>query len=119
MFAAVGDNGRILTSSNGITWTSQTRGVSAILIGVVYSESLGLFVAVGTSGTILTLSVPAFTFYLDDEGTGSKSYLLYLKYVTYGLKLTTSLDSSKNAIVKAGTNIFTSWVTPEGDILLK
>ena len=119
LFAAVGDNGRILTSSNGITWTSQTRGVSAILIGVVYSESLGLFVAVGTSGTILTLSVPAFTFYLDDEGTGSKSYLLYLKYVTYGLKLTTSLDSSKNAIVKAGTNIFTSWVTPEGDILLK
>ncbi|MBQ5473932.1 MAG: hypothetical protein IIT65_04375, partial [Lachnospiraceae bacterium] len=87
--------------------------------GITYSDTLGLFIAVGGSGTILTLSVPTFIFYLDNEDTGSKSYLLYLKNVTYGLQLTTSLDSSKKVVVKAGTNIFTSWITPEGDILLK
>ena len=119
LFVAVGEYGRILTSPDGTTWTSQTSGVSAALWRVAYSESLSLLVVVGGSGTILTLSVPTFIFYLDNEDTGSKSYLLYLKNVTYGLQLTTSLDSSKKVVVKAGTNIFTSWITPEGDILLK
>ena len=117
LFVAVGER-VILTSPDGTTWTSQS-GASVFLRGITYSKSLGLFVAVGDSGTILTLSVPTFIFYLDNEDTGSKSYLLYLKNVTYGLQLTTSLDSSKKVVVKAGTNIFTSWITPEGDILLK
>ena len=54
LFVAVGDIGTILTSPDGITWTSRTSGVSVVLSGVTYSESLGLFVAVGGSGTILT-----------------------------------------------------------------
>ena len=56
LFVTVGERGIILTSSDGVTWTSQTSGVSVVLYGITYSESLGLFVAVGASGTILTSS---------------------------------------------------------------
>ena len=53
LFVAVGYSGKILTSPDGITWTSRTSGVSVYLTGVTYSAELGLFVAVGESGTIL------------------------------------------------------------------
>ena len=56
LFVAVGESGRILTSSDGINWTNTTSGVSINLYSVTYSESLGLFVAVGGNGTILTSS---------------------------------------------------------------
>ena len=54
LFVAVGDSGTILTSTNGVTWTPRTSGVSNSLLGVTYSDTLNLFVAVGTLGTILT-----------------------------------------------------------------
>ena len=50
-FVAVGGNGTILTSPEGITWTSRTSGTDSILYGVTYGN--GTFVAVGTDGTIL------------------------------------------------------------------
>ena len=56
LFVAVGQNGIILTSSDGINWSSILSGVSTTLQSVTYSESLGLFVIVGNSGTILTSS---------------------------------------------------------------
>ena len=55
LFVVVG-SGAILTSSDGVTWTMQTIGVSTDLSSVTYSESLGLFVAVGYSGAIITSS---------------------------------------------------------------
>jgi hypothetical protein len=45
--------GTILTSSDGITWTSRIL-YNDYLRGIVYSENLGLFIAVGGSGIILT-----------------------------------------------------------------
>ena len=42
----------ILTSSDGISWTSRTSGTSNSLVGVTYGN--GLFVSVGQGGTILT-----------------------------------------------------------------
>jgi hypothetical protein len=51
-FVAAGDSGHILTSSDGINWTSQTSGVSADLFGIAHGN--GTFVAVGSSGTIIT-----------------------------------------------------------------
>ena len=54
LFVGVGDNGTILTSSDGTTWTSRTSGTSNKLRGVTYGNST--FVAVGNSGTILTSS---------------------------------------------------------------
>jgi hypothetical protein len=49
----VGNLGTILTSSDGITWSARTSGTSSILKSMTYSETLGLFVTVGDTGTIL------------------------------------------------------------------
>jgi len=51
-FVAVGYGGTILTSPDGITWTSQTSGTTNNLLGIAYGNNT--FVAVGNSGTILT-----------------------------------------------------------------
>ena len=49
----VGNNGSILTSTNGSNWTDASTG-SEDLTDIVYSSTLGLFVAVGKSGYIGT-----------------------------------------------------------------
>ena len=54
LFVAVGDNGTILTSSDGTTWTSRTSGTTEKLRGGAYGNST--LVVVGASGTILTSS---------------------------------------------------------------
>jgi hypothetical protein len=52
LFVAVGWNGAILTSPDGVTWTQRTSGTGNGLNGVAYGN--GRFVAVGRGGTILT-----------------------------------------------------------------
>ena len=54
LFVTVGDNGIILTSSDGISWTKRTSGTTKNLYGVTYGD--GLFVTVGDNATILTSS---------------------------------------------------------------
>ena len=51
-FVAVGSNGTILTSRDGVSWTVRTSGTANTLYDVTYGN--GLFVAVGVYGTILT-----------------------------------------------------------------
>ena len=51
-FIAVGENGTIVTSSDGTIWTKQSSGITEILYGAVSSPSW--LVAVGSGGTILT-----------------------------------------------------------------
>jgi hypothetical protein len=51
-FVTVGDNGRILYSTNGANWTLQTSGTTENLNGVTFADSLG-FVTVGSNGTAL------------------------------------------------------------------
>ena len=53
-FIAVGDSGVIITSPDGINWTTRTSGTSNNLQGITYGN--GLFVVVGASGNILTSS---------------------------------------------------------------
>jgi hypothetical protein len=59
LFIGVGNNGMILTSPDGQTWTARNSGTTASLRGIAFG---GLFpnpswyVAVGTSGTILISS---------------------------------------------------------------
>jgi len=48
----VGEDGTILTSPDGVTWTPRTSGTSNDLNGVAYGN--GTFVAVGEDGIILT-----------------------------------------------------------------
>jgi hypothetical protein len=52
LFVAVGWDGAILTSTNGVTWTQRTSPTRDSLYGVTYGNSV--FVAVGYRGTILT-----------------------------------------------------------------
>jgi len=54
LFVSVGESGIILTSSDGISWSTKTSGTSEYLRGVTYGN--GLFVTVGWEGTILTSS---------------------------------------------------------------
>jgi uncharacterized delta-60 repeat protein len=51
-FVAVGENGTVLTSPDGATWTSRASGTSAWLVGVAFAA--GQFVIVGERGTLLT-----------------------------------------------------------------
>jgi len=71
----LGKTGTILTSSDGIPWTSMTSGTSNFLRGVIYSNST--FVTVGDNGTILT-SKDATTWTSRTSGTGNN-----LNGVTY------------------------------------
>jgi len=54
MFMIVGDAGTILTSKDGITWTTQTSGVATNLHDSMYISSISLHIAVGAGGVILT-----------------------------------------------------------------
>jgi len=54
MFVTVGHKGTILTSSDGISWTSRESGTSEHLHGITNKN--GMFVTVGGKGIILTSS---------------------------------------------------------------
>ena len=54
LFVTVGNDGIIVTSSDGISWTERTSGTTNNLYGVTYGG--GLFVTVGDNRTILTSS---------------------------------------------------------------
>jgi Pectate lyase superfamily protein len=51
LYVAVGSSGTILTSSDGIVWSSTISGTSQNLLSVIYGG--GLFVATGTNGTVI------------------------------------------------------------------
>jgi len=55
LYVAAGSNGVLLTSPDGITWTSRTSGFGANFINKVAFGN-GLWVAVGENGTITTSS---------------------------------------------------------------
>ena len=54
LYVSVGDEGTILSSSDGTTWTSETSATAYNLMGITYANSK--FVAVGYNGNILTSS---------------------------------------------------------------
>lgn len=51
-FVAIGTAGTIITSPDGITWTSRTSGTTNTLYGISFGD--GVFVTAGAGGTILT-----------------------------------------------------------------
>ena len=76
-FVVVGENGTILTSPDGVTWTIRTSGISTPwLMGITYGNDT--FVAVGCCATILT-SNEGVTWKQRISGTSSGLYA-----VTYG-----------------------------------
>ena len=68
-YVSVGDEGTILTSSDGTTWTSRTSGTTNILNGVAYGNNT--IVTVGNSGIILTSSDNGSTWDNMSPGTGN------------------------------------------------
>jgi hypothetical protein len=53
IWVAVGDNGVIKTSINGLVWTTRTSGTTANLNGVSYATQLSQFISVGDNNTII------------------------------------------------------------------
>jgi hypothetical protein len=51
-FVAVGEDGKIMTSSDGTTWASQTSGNDKDWLGIEFGNNL--FVAVGMLGSVMT-----------------------------------------------------------------
>ncbi len=52
-FVAVGDGGTVLVSADGASWAAATSGTTANLLGINYSATNDLFVAVGANGTMV------------------------------------------------------------------
>jgi photosystem II stability/assembly factor-like uncharacterized protein len=65
-FVAVGESGTILTSPDGVTWTSRNSGTTNSLWGITYANNK--FVAVGEAGAILT-SPDGLTWTSQNSGT--------------------------------------------------
>ena len=53
IFIAVGDAGLIRTSSDGITWTTQTSGTVQNLNGLAFNDTANEWIAVGNNNTII------------------------------------------------------------------
>ena len=84
LFVTVGNNGIILTSSDGTAWDNRISGTTYNLVGITYVNST--FVTVGDNGTILTSSDG--TSWTERDGLRSKWAIpKYLKGVTYRKKL--------------------------------
>ena len=75
-FVAVGQDGTILTSTDGVTWTQRNPGTANTLLAATCGN--GIFVAVGELGTVLT-SPDGITWTSRNSGTSSN-----LGDVTYG-----------------------------------
>ena len=72
-FVAVGAGGTAFTSSDAISWTAVTSGVSATLNGVAYGG--GQYVAIGAGGVIIK-SVDATTWTTASSGTTGDLYAI-------------------------------------------
>ena len=78
LFVAVGGNGTLTTSPDGITWTARTSGFGTnSILGVTFDN--GLFVAVGGNGT-LTTSPDGITWTTRTSGFGAT----FIFGVTFG-----------------------------------
>jgi photosystem II stability/assembly factor-like uncharacterized protein len=76
LFVAVGVNGMILTSSDGVSWTPRESGTSEGLSGITYGKNI--YVAVGRSGTIL-ISPDGTTW--TSRKSGSDAVLANVRYI--------------------------------------
>ena len=53
-YVVFGNEGLLMTSPDGLSWTPAVSGSTNALIAVGWSSELTLFVVVGAAGTILT-----------------------------------------------------------------
>jgi len=106
LFVTVGDNGIILTSSDGISWTKRTSVTTKNLYGVTYGNST--FVTVGDNGTILTSSDGGTSWTNKRTSSGTTKNLYG---VTYGDGLFVTVGG--NATIFTSSN-GTTWTERDG-----
>lgn len=94
MFVAVGNNGLILSSTDGADWLPCSSGITAELTGVAYGA--GMFVTVGRQGTILN-STDGINWVLQVSGSSAN-----IDSVAYGNNLFIALTTGNNHL--ASTN---------------
>jgi hypothetical protein len=113
-YVAVGEGGRIFTSTDASTWTSQTSGTSEQLVSVEWDASLSLFICVGvttirTSSTGTTWSAATIP-----SGLGTRSSNIQ---VPGSCALLTKLNGTWFTTLGSSDHILTStdgttWVAP-------
>lgn len=78
------------------------------------------FNSIGFTGTLSANRT--FTFYLDDEGTGSKIYNIYAKNLSgnFNVTLTTGKSGTTNAVIKGGINLVARvYIDVTGNVVLQ
>ena len=78
LWMAVGNTGRIQTSTDGLTWTTQTSGTTEHLSGITYNSDATTFVVVGDDNTILQS--------IDDGVTWTSSSIFTITAPIYDVK---------------------------------
>ncbi len=122
---AVGDSGTILTSPNGINWSTENSGTNSRLNSVIWTGNQ--FVAVGDTGIILTSTDGAIWI---RRTSGTSAYLLSVAWGSNqlvavgssGAILTSTDGANWTARISGTTNLLnsaiwadTQWVTLAGD----
>jgi|GEM_PF-1186507 len=115
IFVAVGDNGRVFTSTDGADWTPQSSGMAGTLQGVVYGD--GKFVAVG-----LSYAGSPYLVYTSEDGSTWNSCapggIDVLNGITYGSGVFVAVGYLGAGVATTGRIIAstdgTSW-TPQAD----
>lgn len=92
-FVAVGENGAVVTSADGIVWTTRSAGTTAWLVGVTYANDR--FVAVGDKGTLLT-STDGVTWATRASGTTER-----LNAVAFGNERWLAVGENGSAVTSA------------------
>ena len=108
-WVAVGDNGTILTSSDGNTWTARNSGTSQQLLGVTYGN--GYWVAVGVNSLILYSNNNGVTWTQTQGPIGNDSVYRTLTCVTYGEKSNTFVAAGQAIVMQASASNLGYWST--------
>ena len=99
IYVIVGDNGTILTSDNGSTWTSKADGRTDNLSEVTFGNNT--FMAVGDNGTIRTSSDNGTTW--DNRTSGTTNF----NGVTFGKNIFIAVG--ENGTIRTSADYGTTW----------
>lgn len=95
---------KIQSASNKEKATESVRWYNVANVSSMPASDV-TFNTIGFTGTLTANKT--FTFYLDDEKTGAKSYNIYVKNLSgnYTLTLTTGISGKTNYVLKGGVNL--------------
>jgi hypothetical protein len=106
VYVVVGNEGTLLSSTNGVNWTKRSSGTTAALNSIVYANNL--FVVVGENGTALS-SVNGTLWGRRTSGTTE-----FLYDVTYGGGKFVAVSDTGTVVISTNGTTWTlkNWITP-------